>query len=208
MLHGVRALMGELVPDARVLPRPWWLGWLPRAITLGRTVYIPPGWEPAATWPVLAHELVHLMRGGGSWWRRAWWLARYAFPQCLGLLALLAFVSPWFLVALVALAPWPAGWRLREEAAAFAVSLYVASRVHNSFPQSHAYYAEVLSGWPYWWCAWRRDTAVAALSSAAADAWVAASRGGEVPPHLWEPAALPEAVVARRVALLMDGRFR
>lgn len=85
--------------------------------TIGNTSYFPTASDISGAhpeWPVLAHEGVHARD-----WRRLQWKFNflYLFPQCLAPLAALAglaFLSHWFLLALVflvCLAPLPAPGR-------------------------------------------------------------------------------------------------
>ena len=84
--------------------------------TIFGRVYFPKGYvdnHPGEAAHSLAHEGVHSddeRRVGKLWFNLS-----YLFPQVLALLAVLAFVSPWFLLALVCLLPLPAPWREKWE---------------------------------------------------------------------------------------------
>lgn len=76
---------------------------------------------------ILAHELVHLRNHKKQGLAVAW--LSYFFPQNLGFLALPAlggFWIPelfWFLLFLLALAPFPAYWRMEEEMSAYRMTI-------------------------------------------------------------------------------------
>lgn len=93
--------------------------------TIGARTYEPETDIKANAWGVIAHEGVHArddLRLGVKF------KIAYLFPQCLAplaALAALAFVSPWFLLALVfllALAPWPAPGRVWAELRGYLMS--------------------------------------------------------------------------------------
>lgn len=98
--------------------------------TIGTTVYWPSRERfeqyPLGSFLTLAHEYVHIMD-----YKRhpVLFPLGYLFPQIkaiLALLAILAVVSPWFLLALLfllALAPWPAPHRKWAEMRGFGMSV-------------------------------------------------------------------------------------
>ena len=72
--------------------------------------------------PILAHEAVHLYdrkKAGFFLYQFAYW-----FPQVLSVFALLAFLSPWFLLALVFLTPLPAPFRANIEQDGYSMQLF------------------------------------------------------------------------------------
>lgn len=85
---------------------------------------------PLGSFLTLAHEYVHIMD-----YKRnpVQFVLGYLFPQIkaiLALLAVLAVVSPWFLLALLfllALAPWPAPFRKKTEMRGFGMSIKARS---------------------------------------------------------------------------------
>lgn len=84
--------------------------------------------NPQRAWEILAHEYVHLFDNKR---KPLHFRFMYLFPQILGLLAFgafAAFFTPWallFLVALVALAPWPAPGRTDAELRGYLMSVAV-----------------------------------------------------------------------------------
>jgi len=97
--------------------------------TVYPAVYFPDKTKDNAayTWPVLAHEWVHLLRAKNH---PVWFVLSYFFPHWLCALSLLAVTSvwgsPWWLLNLIwlaALAPWPAPGRYYEEWLAYRMSM-------------------------------------------------------------------------------------
>ena len=78
---------------------------------IGRTFYVPSteayDADPWYSFKMLAQGYVLLEEQKKSWLFWPKWL----FPQGFAALALLAVFSPWWLLALIFLAPWPAPWR-------------------------------------------------------------------------------------------------
>ena len=78
-------------------------------------------------WDVVAHEGKHAQQSRKI--GEPWFSIAYLFPQCLGVLTLpLAFLLPlpWYAclaIGALPLGPWPAYWRAKFEAEAYAVSL-------------------------------------------------------------------------------------
>jgi hypothetical protein len=104
------------------------------ATTVGYTVYAPRKWlaEPFEMAHLLAHEWIHMERLAKLGWLP--YSLSYLWPQCLALLALLAFLAipfsaDWLfaLVALAALAPWPSVTRCADEAIAYAIKHKIVS---------------------------------------------------------------------------------
>jgi len=98
--------------------------------TIGTKVYWPSKekFEQSAleSFLTLSHEYVHIM----DYIRRpVRFVLGYLFPQVkavLALIAVLAVISPWFLLALpclLALAPWPAPYRKRAEIRGYGMSM-------------------------------------------------------------------------------------
>lgn len=112
----------------------------------------------AKLWEVLGHEGRH---GFDSHTRQTWFAFSYLFPQCLALLALLAIpFSLWWLVALVALGPWPAPWRARWEREAYRVSTVLS--LLQGWDIGSPYYKEEMVahfGKPYYFMVWRTSVA-------------------------------------------------
>jgi hypothetical protein len=90
---------------------------------LGR-IYVPE--REGGMWRSIAHEGVHLDQAKRD--GQLPFALKYLFPQCLAPLALLAFVAfAWTpmlfaLLFILALAPWPAPWRVQYEREAYIVS--------------------------------------------------------------------------------------
>ena len=97
---------------------------------LDGNIYLDEGsWNKPDTniLPILAHEAVHLYdrKKSGS----LMFMFAYLFPQCLSILAVLAFLSPWFLLALVFLTPLPAPFRANIEQDGFSMQLFTYVRL-------------------------------------------------------------------------------
>lgn len=92
--------------------------------TIGDTVYTPlTGYEPDSKHclTTIAHEVMHIRQSKNY---PTMYALVYLFPQCLALLSLLAFVSsPWFLLTLLFLLPWPAPGRIILERQAYLMTL-------------------------------------------------------------------------------------
>ncbi len=126
---------------------------------LGR-VYTPTKWYAGAEWRTLAHEGVHLMQARRDGQLR--FSLKYLFPQCLALLALLAFGAflwfpmIWCLLFLLFLAPLPAPWRVQYEREAYIVSAAcdrligfdINSNLYLDYMQHH------YTGWGYYKPSW------------------------------------------------------
>lgn len=96
--------------------------------TIGRRISLADGHG----WTTLAHEGVHVVQG-----LRQGTLIHsllYLFPQCLALLSLLAIWSPWFLLSLIFLLPFPAYFRMRKELEAYCVNVVLVQWVNGSLP--------------------------------------------------------------------------
>ena len=217
MLTAVRLAMAATVPGARIVPNESSrlmraVGWFFRVTRInprfaeyvtvvGRTVYAPGELldDPARAWPVVGHELVHLLRAWhwrlrdmatwlppaqlplpppveGSRARLIGWSLAYLLPQSAALalfvasLATLAFTGLGAGILLgcaaIALCPWPAPFRLREEAEAYVVSIAAASIAGGN--RDVGGIVDQLAGWPYYRAAWSRGAATEALSRALA----------------------------------------
>lgn len=157
--------------------------------TIAAVMYVPIAWwkDAPSLRRVSCHEWVHELRAmraeivlgpTGSvvveptprWrtLRRAWWSWLYLFPQSLAPLALLAVLAwplgagwLWWLVALAALAPWPAPFRVREELAAYVVSIRLTPASKRDERRSEI--VKTLTGSGYYWAAWRRGALAARL---------------------------------------------
>lgn len=127
--------------------------------TIGNTVYFPDGFvdrDPGTAWGVLAHEGMHLEQ-----FRRVGpikFSLAYLFPAPLALLALGAFWSPWFLLAMVFLAPLPAPWRVKWEREAYLVTAVCdAARGWDITEDWYIdFQVECYCGWGYYKPAWNR----------------------------------------------------
>ena len=102
----------------------------------------------------LEHEWVHLrdvhtyyglLPHLPAWFNAGAFAVGYAFPQCLAILALLAFFNPWWLVCLLFLAPWPAPLRMLTELRAYRRSVELG--------RDAAACAAIFNGWGYY-CMW------------------------------------------------------
>ena len=91
--------------------------------TIGSTIYLSDNLSAATSLgvvPTIAHEVQHVYDS------RKWWpvyILGYLSPQILVLLAFLSFVSPWWLLALVALLPLPSIGRMLIERRGYTVTL-------------------------------------------------------------------------------------
>lgn len=104
--------------------------------------------NPEQGWRELAHGLIHI-----SDLRRVTlpvYALSYLFPQCLSLLALGFPRSPYFLLALLFLLPWPAPFRKHWEMRAVAMSM--ATEFWGGKEPSIADSAARFSGRHYYWC--------------------------------------------------------
>lgn len=127
--------------------------------TIGSTVYFPDGFvdrDPGAAWGVLAHEGKHIEQSKRIGPIR--FSLGYLFPAPLALLAFGAFWSPWFLLALIFLAPLPAPWRVKWEREAYLVTAVCdAARGWNITEDWYVnFHVECYCGWGYYKPAWRR----------------------------------------------------
>lgn len=128
---------------------------------LGKTVYFPnPDWlnkHYRRAVGIISHELVHLSDRANE--KPLMFEIKYLFPQILSvlsLLALFAFASAWFLLALVFLvflAPWPAPYRLRYESTGYCMSMHYREITGSSFDFVYwrNIYAKELSGSSYYY---------------------------------------------------------
>lgn len=124
--------------------------------TIGVTTYWPEEkpWLKSGSWMTLSHEYVHAW----DWTRgRLKFLLAYLFPQGLALLAglaVLVFVSKWFLLALLFLgcaAPWPSRGRTAIELRGYAMTIAVEMWATGGIRQERL--AEIerqFTGWAYY----------------------------------------------------------
>lgn len=126
---------------------------------IGTTVYLPSlAWLKSCShaWEILAHEYVHMVD------RRAYaafgFELRYLFPQilgALGLLMVLAFVHPLFLLFaffFLFLAPLPAKWRLKFEINGYAMDAFIRSQQLGFDLKEYAFkIGTLLSGKEYYY---------------------------------------------------------
>jgi len=142
---------------------------------LGTTVYFPSReWLQARytrAISIMSHELVHLVDRSSE--KKLMFEIKYMFPQILGLFsifAVLAFISPWFLLFLgflVCLAPWKAVYRLRYEATAYCMSMHYQEIIKDSFDFTYwvNVYASELSGSSYYYPTRKREVAAREISN-------------------------------------------
>jgi len=124
------------------------------ASTIGNTIYLAKPLEGLNGLALLEHELVHLADARRL--PRPVWSLAYLFPQCLALLALLAPLSNWFLLALVALGPWPAPFRVESEFRAYRKQLGVLKAYNVPLSKADVDRLEdIFCGWRYWRMSWR-----------------------------------------------------
>lgn len=121
--------------------------------TIGLTIYTPDPFKGPRGLAILEHELQHIADARAL--PRPLWSLGYLFPQCLALLALLAFWSPWWLLALLALGPWPAPFRVNAEFRAYRKQLIVLRNngIHVSSSNVDAL-KETFCGWRYFRMSW------------------------------------------------------
>jgi len=182
---GVRREVKRAIQDARdnlgqfeVLPkRDSWLMWTLYAIsfmwiwnrrfmthfvtTIGSTVYSP--WElgerGVLDLAIVVHEAQHVYdkKAIGPLWFPA-----YLFPQVLALLSLVAMATPWYppaiwsLLAIAALGPWPAPFRVWAELRGYAEGYDVLISNHVTDERAaKAHLQRIFCGWAYWKMSWR-----------------------------------------------------
>lgn len=130
------------------------------ATTIGRTIYAPGADRLAFVRGVggralLEHELQHI--ADSERFGRLGWALLYLFPQSLALLAFGALWSPWFLIALITLAPWPAPFRVWAEFRGYReqyktlVKFGAAPRLARWMESMETAFC----GWSYYRMAWR-----------------------------------------------------
>jgi hypothetical protein len=140
-----------------VLSRPFNPHFMTRYVTtLGSAVYVPPlmldRQEDFAH--ILAHELVHMHQRQKD--GAVWFFLRYASPQILATLALLAALAPislWFLTALLfllLLLPIPSVGRKNIELDGYTMSLATYFWAHGVASPDLEWYASQFSGAPYY----------------------------------------------------------
>lgn len=97
------------------------------ATTIGSTIYFPSrdfvSKDPHVSAMILAHELIHV-RQKNTFGALVYSLA-YLFPQILVVFAILAFLSPWYLLFLLFLLPLPAPFRKDSEFGANVMTMYM-----------------------------------------------------------------------------------
>jgi len=134
--------------------------------TIGKTVYFPDGYvneQPGAAARTLAHEGQHLIDGNGN---QPWFSLSYLFPVPLALLALGAIGAIWWapmlwcLLALAALAPWPAPGRTHWERRGYLISMICdAARGWDIEADWYQNYMVSHYSWPYYRPVWRLSKA-------------------------------------------------
>lgn len=160
----------------------WWWIWLYRLslarfwqpsmltsmwVTLGYRVYrtpshVSPALESINDFVTLWHERQHMVdfaalqaRVGGPLGALLWY-GGYAFPQVLALGAVGAFWTPWAWLCLLALAPWPAPFRVWVEKRGYAATLegWAIQRMLVSEVGIVSMVKRVFYGWDYYRMAW------------------------------------------------------
>jgi hypothetical protein len=126
--------------------------------TIGNKVYFPSREaaraRPRAHWKVLAHEYVHILDYQDQ---KLWFKVSYLLPQLGALLALGAFFIPWFLLALLALAPWPSPWRTKWEMRGYTMSMATNYwRYGKITDDTKEWIGQNFWGWNYYKMAWRK----------------------------------------------------
>lgn len=125
--------------------------------TIFGRIYWPDRTDASSAWRTLWHECVHrkqAMRVGEPWFSLA-----YLFPVPLAVLTIGVIFSPWFLFALLALAPLPAPWRVMWEREAYTITavcdsllgIDIASQTYLDYQVQHH------CGWGYYKPSWQRS---------------------------------------------------
>ncbi|MDX9723493.1 MAG: hypothetical protein RBU37_22285 [Myxococcota bacterium] len=115
--------------------------------------------HPELAFKALAHELVHLWDMRQRRLRFAW---GYLSPQLWALASLLALatpVCPWALLNLawlLALAPWPAPWRVTAELRGYLMDASIQYWTTNTTPTPRAL-VSLFTGWSYYRMAWNGE---------------------------------------------------
>jgi hypothetical protein len=124
--------------------------------TIGSTINAPSNYtelDDVNVLEVIMHETIH-MKDSKKW--GLLFSLSYLFPQILGVFALLAFLSPWFLLFLLFLAPIPAYFRYYWEKRAFRISIVFARKVFKYTDEqvklyTHSFIVNNLSERYYYW---------------------------------------------------------
>jgi hypothetical protein len=136
--------------------------------TIGKTIYFPTKEDilGGKMWDVLAHEGVHII---DSQKKPIRYSLSYLFPQILSVFALfslLAFFNTGlllFLLFLIALAPWPARWRVGIERRAYLMSMVCDSMRYGEAWIRSDYYklamAQMYIGPGYYFMMWDKNRA-------------------------------------------------
>lgn len=124
--------------------------------TIFGRIYWPDSIEPASAWRTLWHECVH--RHQATRIGEPWFSLAYLFPAPLVVLALGAFLSPWWLLALLCVAPLPAPWRVLWEREAYTITAVCDSLLGHDIttPEYLNYQVEHHVGWGYYKPSWWR----------------------------------------------------
>lgn len=128
--------------------------------TIFGRIYWPDNTEPADAWRTLWHECVHrrqAIRVGEPWFSLA-----YLFPVPVAVLALGAIFSPWFLIALLGLAPLPAPWRVMWEREAYTITAVCDALLGTDITTDRYldYQVQHHTGWGYYKSSWWRSRVV------------------------------------------------
>lgn len=123
--------------------------------TIGARMYTTQPIRGVNGLALLNHELVHMQDARRL--TRPVFFAAYLFPQVLALGAFGAFWNRWWLLALLALLPWPAPFRVWAERRGYAATFHTLLvweaplRIADVLKHMH----KVFCGPSYYWMAWR-----------------------------------------------------
>ena len=147
-----RLLLAFIAKHGRVdiTDKPAWIEcWHPSSMCLEskRRIMYPKDRRyvsPEAALPTLAHALQHVYQYIQRPYTHS---LSYTIPQSLAVLCLFGFLWwPLWMIALLAL-PWPAYWRARTEAEAYAVTRHALWATRTSVGD----YTEKFRSWKYYW---------------------------------------------------------
>lgn len=125
--------------------------------TLGSKVYFPSRShvedDYKAAFDTLAHEFVHIHDSARA--LPLGFLTRWLLPQALAIFALGYFFHVFFLLALLALIPWPSPWRCDIEARGYAMNVATEFwRTGRVDPATREWVNWEFRGWGYYRMAW------------------------------------------------------
>ena len=128
--------------------------------TIFGRIYWPDNTDPAEQWRTLWHECMHRKQAIAV--GEPWFSLSYLFPLPLAVLALGAFWSPWWLLALGFLGPLPAPWRVLWEREAYTVTAVCDSLLGIDITTDYYlnYQVQHHTGWGYYKPSWWRSRVV------------------------------------------------